>query len=390
MNIDLKLGKLSEQIRYRNGQDIKRVLQITAHEARELEETESIQEQELKVVKKISTLEHLNQLEIDHQTEDGREHSEELKKRAKGKDRQSDLERLRAAARAVQMANRLKKAEEEEMAELRRIIAAGGRNSMPQAQPSKNKRSYTQEDESEDEKDWRRKEQEELGRKANSRRSPARPHGAESFTDDEEPLGKSKMRTARHGALESSTDDEEESPRKSKTRKARRKLSRTPPHSEESEDQSTDAEKSPPPNKGPKIARKPQNPPGSPPRDGDVDDLMAQFQRFGTPLGSSPHGSRSGSPMYYPPYGYPLPSSMAPNGYGGSVPGTSPQGSGTSSPMYYPPYGYPSPLSMAPNGGYGGGVPGPGSVVNTGVGNITNSVVQNVGNDNSVKKVYRK
>ena len=369
MNIDLKLGRLSEQIRYRNGEDIERALEISAREARHLEEKESIQEQELKVVKKISTLEHLSEFETSHQTEDEQEHYEELKKRGKGKDRQSELERLRAAARAVEAANRLKKleAEEKEMAELRRRIEAGRRNNMSQAQPSKNKRSSTQEDESEVEKDWRREEQEELRRKVNPRRSPHR-------------AGPSS-----HEALESFTDVGEEPPRKPRT--ARSKLSRSPSHFEDTDEQSTDdpstdEETSPPPKKGPKVGRKPQIPPGTLPR--EVDDLMAQFQRFGTPLGGSPHGSRSGSPgpMNYPPYGYPVPPSMAPNGYGGGVPGSGPHGSGPTSPMYYPPYGYPL------NGVYGGGVPG--SIVNSGVGNITNSTISNVGNDNSVQKVYRR
>jgi hypothetical protein len=325
MNIDLKLGKLSEQMRYRNGEDLRGY--VYSRETRDLEETERIHERELKVVKKISTPEHL---EIDHQAEDEREHSEELKRREKDKDRQSELERLRAAARAMELANRLKREEEEEMVELRRRIAAGRRSITPQAQPSKDKTNSTHEDEFEVEKEWRRKVEDELGRKTNPRRSPRRPHGAlETFTDDEEPLRIPKMRTAR------------------------RKLSSTPPHFEETEDQPTDEEKSPPPKKSYKVARKPQIPPSSPPR--EEDDLMAQFQGiFGTPLRGSPHGSRSSSPMYYP-----LPPSMPPNGYGYG-------------------YGY----------GYGGGMPG--TVVNTGVGNITNTTISNVGNDNSVNKVYRK
>ena len=144
-------------------------------------------------MKKISTQEHLKQLEIDHQAEDEREHSEELKKRQKGKDRQSELERLRAAVRAV-TAVEMEKAEEEEMAELRRKIVAGRRSFPPQAQPSKIK-SSTKEDKFEDEKDWRRKEEDKLGRKTSPRMSP---RGAlETFTDDEEePLRWSRMKTA--------------------------------------------------------------------------------------------------------------------------------------------------------------------------------------------------
>jgi hypothetical protein len=121
--------------------------------------------------------------------------------------------------------------------------------------------------------------------KTNPRRSP---RALETFKDNE-PLRKSKMRTAR------------------------RTLSRTPPHFVETKDQPPNEEKSPLPKKSPKVARKPQIPLGSPRR--EMDDLMAQFQGFGTPLRGSPHGSRSSSLMFYSPYGSPLPPSTAPDGY---------------------------------------------------------------------------
>ena len=89
-------------------------IEITAREARDLEETERIHERGLKV--------HLKQPETDHQTEDEREHFEELKKPEEGIDRQSELERLRVAARAVEMANRLT---EGDMVELEWKIVAG-------------------------------------------------------------------------------------------------------------------------------------------------------------------------------------------------------------------------------------------------------------------------
>ena len=263
MNIDLKLGKLSE---HRYDEDLKPILEITAsaYEARDLEETQRIHE---------------------------RERFEELKKREKGKDRQSEL------PAAIEMVNRL--AEEKE---LRRKIAAGRRSTTPPA-------SQEDLDEFEDKEDWRGKEEDELRRNTNPHRSPTGPHGVlEAFTDDDEgPLRRSKMRTAQQ------------------------KVSSTPLHFEETEDQPIDEEKSPPPKKGPNVARKPQIPPGSPSH--EVDDLMVRFRR---PL-TSDHGSSFNSPMYY---------------------------------------------------GYGGGVPG--TVVNTGVGNITGTIISNVGNDNSVKKVNRK
>lgn len=255
--------------------------------------------------KKITTFEHH---EIDE-----REHTErELKKK---KDRRLELERLRADVRALEMA------EEEEILELRRKIAAANRrNTLPMAQPSKNKRSTTLLDAFEDER-----EEEELERKANPRRSPGGPHRtSETFTDD---------------------DSEVEPPRRSKMKSAGRKLSSTPPQNEDAENQSTDEENSPPPKTSPKVAGKPDTP--------QVDDLMAQFQRFVSHLGSNPHGSH-GSPMYYPPYGSPPPTPV-PNNYG---------------------YGY----------GYGGVAPGR-AIINSTIGKITNSNVSNIGNDNSV---YRK
>ena len=105
-----------------------------------------------------------------------------------------------------------------------------------------------------------------------------------------------------------------------------------------------------PPKKSPKVAHKPQIPPDSPPR--EVDDLMTRFQGSDMPLGSSPHGSRSSSPLYYSPYGSPLPPSMARDGYG---------------------YGY----------GYGGGSAG--MFFNNNTGSVNNTIIGNVsiGNVNS-------
>ena len=436
MNIDLKLGKL---LRHRNGEDIKRTLEITAREAKDLEETERIHEQELKAVKKV-TLEHLERIEIDHRAEDEREHSEESKNREKAKDRQSELERLRAAARAMEM----KKAEEEEMADLRRKIAASRRSVVPQTQPSK--KSSTQEDEFENElgartnprsggletstdddtdeelkkrekgkdrqselerlraaahamemanrlaeeeemADLRKKIaagrrstmpqpqpstnmcstqkdefEDELERKTNPRRSPTGLHGRlETLTDDdidEEELKRKKgkdrqtelerLRAAAH-AMETANRLAEEEEMADLRRKIAAGRRSTMPQPQPSTNRSSTQDEFE------DELRRRTNPHRSPTGSTrEMEDLMAQFQGLGTPLGSSPHGSRSSSPMYFSPYhgpGSPLPPSTAP-GYG---------------------YGY---------GPYGGGVPG--------VGSITNSIISNVGNDNSVKKVYRK
>ena len=101
---------------------------------------------------------------------------------------------------------------------------------------------------------------------------------------------------------------------KKKMRIAGWKVSSTPPHLEETEDQPTDEEKSPPPKKSPMVAYEPEIPPGN--LTCEVDILMAQFQGFVTPLGSSLHGSRSSSPMNHSPHGSPLQPSKAPDSYG--------------------------------------------------------------------------
>ena len=162
MNIDLKLNKLSAQIRNRIGKDIKRILEIqaTARDvSRDLEETGKIPShasgQELEVVKEIGQLKQPESKNVDHHhpAGDEREHSdsEELtrkKKREKGnKDpsRQSELKQpRRAATLPVEMANHLnsglnslKKAEGDEiLVELRRKTAAAGRRSIPRSRSS--------------------------------------------------------------------------------------------------------------------------------------------------------------------------------------------------------------------------------------------------------------
>ena len=296
MNIDQKLGKIEDRV-FRNGEDVKRVLEISAREARQLEEKERIQGQEVKVVKRISTLEDLNQFKIgydererqselerlrairaeerrtllgpepqeafegftddedqfkiDHQTEDERGHSEELKKHEKGKDQQSELERNLLAVE---------------------LHIAGSR--------------------AKDEKDWRR-----------TLLGPG-PHAFDGFTDDEDPLRKSKTGTAPSRTLRHSEDTDDQS----------------------TDDQSTDYEQTPSPIKEPK---EPQIPPGNPTHDEFEDEIQRRMLeasrlqrqmamelyapiRYGTPLGGpiqpgTPLGGQiqreASSPMHYHPYG---------------------------------------------------------------------------------------
>jgi hypothetical protein len=110
-------------------------LEITARKVRDRQRAEIYQEEweekhaleitarDREIAEKFQELEQLKQVEINRQTEDKRWHSDELKK-IETKDRKSELDRLRVAARELEEANRLMKAEEEEIAQLKRAPAA--------------------------------------------------------------------------------------------------------------------------------------------------------------------------------------------------------------------------------------------------------------------------
>jgi hypothetical protein len=281
MNIDIKLGKLSEQIQYRNEEDAKRILAITAREARAREEAEKIHAEEWKIAEEISALERLKKMEIDHHAEDERWYSEELKKIEKEtRAQQLELERLRETASEAE-ANRLKKEQEEEIAHLRRKIEAEEDNSIRRV-----------------------KVQAHSSKKKNSRKAEVREEEVEE-------------------------DEGFKSRQSSKTTTQHRKTSSTLLRDEETEDESPEKETDytrPPTRKSPKAKRKPRNPPDSPPN--DTDDLMARFQGFSPPLKGSSQDNKSNSypppPMYFPtysppvgPYGY-----GHGHGYGVGIPGT--------------------------------------------------------------------
>jgi hypothetical protein len=433
----------------------------------------------------ISKLEQLKQVEINLQTEDDELwQSDELKNIEKEtKNRKSELESLRAASRELEEATRLMKVEEEEIAQLKRALAAKEDNqgSSKTRARSSEKMSSRQEDKVYEEEDeleeyWdgnvvveETSSEEELEllvrrsstakRNASESGSPnrrlvpvgstydeednlqslrsSRPRSSrrklssaslpeEDFmtmrsakarmarrnlssaslqvheTEDEEwnfvveeisseeelelPVRRSSTAkreasglTKRRLVLVDSTDDEEEDLRslrrlrtsrrklssaslpeedfmsmrsaKATGRMARRNLSSA---SHETEDdcmgEEDDYTVTPlPPIKSLKTKRKPQT------SSGNVDDLMAQFQGFapmgmGSPHGSGSSNSGSGSPIY--------------------IIGSNP---------YIPPYGG---SISPPIGPYGYGLPGsPG---------ISSIVYSNVGNNNSVRKVYRK
>ena len=144
-----KNDQISEQILHRNEED---ALEIRAREARDREIADKFQEEEWE----ISKLERLKQVEIDCQTENERWHSDELKKiEKKARDRKLELERLREAASELEEANRLKKAEDEEIAELKRRIAAEEENRQSNRIGGwlSEKKSSRQEDEVDEEED---------------------------------------------------------------------------------------------------------------------------------------------------------------------------------------------------------------------------------------------
>ena len=374
MQIVRKNDQLSEQILHRNEEE-------DIREARDREDAGKIDEEEMeKVQQDISVLERLKQVEIDHQAGDEKWHSHELKRIEKETtDRQSELERLRLAANAVEIANRLKKAQEEEIAELKRKIAGeeDGRPTLIHAQSSKDKRDSRrkveeEEEAEEEEEEWRasviveeatseEEEQVPMTRtsklKRNSSKSPKRrPVALEYSTDDDEEYlqpkrnSKTKTKTARQKLSSNSLrEDDLRYLRTSKAKTPLRKASSASLRVPDTEDESTDDEEPPPSRRSSKANRKPRSSSGSPLR--DVNDLISQAQSFG--LGGG-FNSGPGSPMYNP---------------------------------YLPTYGA---SFSPPMGPYGYGVGMPGTVVNSGVGNITNTNISNVGNDNSVKRVYSK
>ena len=346
MQIMRKNDQISEQILHRNEEEeLNHALEIIARDARDQELAEKMQAEELEISKEILKLEHLNQVEIDRHVEEGRSHSENLKKIEKEKKgRKSELERLRAAASAMEEANRLKKAEEEEIAQLKRTLAAeeaNRRSSAIQAQSSKKHESSKEEDEIDEAQEDR--EVDFIVEEATSEEEEDRPVRKSSKVK-RNCSGSPKRRPR---VVENSTDDEEDLQhlKSSKKRTARRKPSST--SLGETEDEYTDDEdRMPRPSrKSRKANHRPQSLPRSPPL--DVNDLMDRIKDF-TPLGCNLYGSQSDTHI--------------------------------SSPMY-------GPLVSAPSWPYGYL---PGTIVNSGIGNITNATIANVGNDNSVRNIYRK
>ena len=379
-----KNDEISEQLLHRNEEEdeVKHALEIKAREAQDREIAEKFQHQEWEITK----LEQMKQVEIDLHTEDDRRHSEELRRIEKEtKDRKSELDRLRVAARELEEVNRLRKAEEEEIAQLKRALAAkeedNRRNKNGRARSSEKKRSrredrvYEVEEEewegnfiveveeasSEEELEWPVRRSSKAKRNASG--SPKRRLVPVESTDDEEDLqslSSSRLKASRRKLSSSSLPEENFlSARSAKARMARRNLSSASLRVQDTDDDSTDTDEEDdytpsPRRKSRKVNRKPQA------SSGTVDDLMAQMG-LGDPRRSrSGSNSRAGSPVYM----------------GGVHPSP-----------YYPTHGG---SFSPPIGPFGYGVGVPGSIINTSVGNIVNSAISNVGNDNSVRKVYRK
>lgn len=319
--------QLSEQILHRNEEEeVNRALEIIAREARDHELAQQIhEEEEIEKLIEISRLEQLNQAEIDCEDE----LSEELKKIEKeAKDRRSELEQLRAAARAVEEANRLMKAEETEIARLKRTLAPEKDNRRCSAQSSTKNKSSREEDEIDDEQEGSF-----IVEEATSEEEEERPVRRRSKAK------KDRSRSPKRRPMDSTDEDEENYPHRQspKTRTARRKPSSSL-RVEESDDESADDEDhTPPPSrKGGKADRRPQSLPSRRRPLSEVDDLMGQIKDF-IPFGF--YGSQSDSHLGSPMYGS---------------------------------------LVSFPRG------PLPGTIVNSGVGNIISSTIANVGNDNSV------
>jgi len=362
LQIVRKNDQLSEQIQHRNKEeDLKRAL-----EAKDREMAEKIQEEEIEREKEIEELARLKQVETDRQAED-EWHSDQLKKiERQKKDRRSELERLRAAASEIE---RSRKSEEEEIAQLRRKIAAEERIKPMQVQSSRKKSSRVQ-SEVEEEEEW---EGNLMVEAASSEEEEIIAQPVRTSSKVRKNLSKSPKRSS--AIVDISTDDDDDdlqSVRSSKARTARRKLSSasfreedlpsrkkssnlSPGHRNRSSaslrvegtDEDTDEEEDYVSRQ--RAHRRHQSSPGSHPI--DVNGLMAHLTPLG--LGGSPHWN----------------------------------GSGMHSNPYFPTYGASISPPVGPSYGYGMGLPG--TIINSGVGNITNTTISNVGNNNSVRKVYR-
>ena len=276
MNINEVLGQLvkkgdqlSEQLSHLNDNE--------DHEARYWKQADDIYcEEESKTVKEIP-----EPRRVKHDIQAQAEDFDKLKKNHEEMiDRQSGVERLRVA---VEKAKLLKKAQDEEIAKLKRKIAAGEdnqRHATIQAQSSKEKKSQRRQDEAEVE---------------DERRVNLMPMVAEENTlegEVQQPVRRSPkvMNTSKASRREDMDDIRSLN---SKLRTTRLTPSNTSRHVEETEEESPEEEspekestaeeaeyKPPRPRRNPKVNRKPQSPSSASPRH-DVDDQWRnQFQGF--------------------------------------------------------------------------------------------------------------
>jgi hypothetical protein len=152
-------------------------------------------------------LEQLTRVEINRQTDNERWLSDELKKIEKEtEDRKSELERLRVAVHELEEAKRLMKAEEEEIAQLKRALSAVKKDNRQsnkiRARPSE-KQSSREEDGVDSEEAVSEKEEEQPMRRSSKVKKNASGSlkrwlvAVEDFTDDdEEDLHSMSMRNA--------------------------------------------------------------------------------------------------------------------------------------------------------------------------------------------------
>ena len=296
--------------------------------------------------------------------EDEQWHSDELKKIEKEtKDRKLELERLRVASRELEEENRLMKAKEE-FAQLKRALADNRQSNKIRAKSSK-KKSSIQEDVSE--------EEEEGDTIANE---------ASSDVEEERPVPVRRSSTAR--------TDVSGSRRSAMARMSRPKLSLASAslrgvQETDLEVDSTDKlldyglGHAPSPSRmslSP-IEYMPQTLSGTLPYNASVDEIQGftpPIMELGSPYsGSNLRSASLGSSipisgMYSDPY---LQTNM-----GSSSSSLSPPAG--PSPSHYPNHSVP----LMPLAGLG-------SIVSSGSNNLINSTISNVGNDNSVTKVYR-
>lgn len=358
-----KNEQLSEQILSRNeDEEVRVALESSARDASDRELAEKLQKEELEILKEYDRLKRIQEEQLQ---------VEEARKIEKGnKDLQSTLEPRRATGTSMEMEQRIAEMRRKLAAEQDKVQSATIRGeSSRKTQNFRKKATVEDEEEGECEVNFvfeaatsAEEDESDVGRtvrkNSGARRNPSKlatrhvlSEEESTATDDDDVsvrfLGSSK-KTAHKKLSRSSLREEKLRSTKSTTAQTRRS-----PRVEDTDDEEAHA---PPSRKNsPKVTRKSQSSSHSLPQ--DMDDFVEDFEGFSRSGGSK---SRSRARVHI---------------------------SGIHSNPCFQTHG----ISFSPPlGPYGYNVDLPGLTINSGIGNIVNTSLSNIGNDNSVNKFYRK